>query len=63
MPGDGDKDTKIRELGYRDAELRGEAANKGDRGAKNRPEKWPDVVAERGGDACRERAGGYRMAL
>lgn len=59
MPEDGGKDTKIRELGCRGADLRGEAANKGDRGAKNRP----DVVAERGGDACRERAGGYRMAL
>lgn len=34
MPGDGGKDTKNRELGCRDADLRGEAANKGDRGGR-----------------------------
>lgn len=47
VPGDGGKDTKNRELGCRGAELHVEAANKGDRGAKNRPEKRPDDVAER----------------
>lgn len=58
MPEDGGKDAKNRELGCRDADLRGEAASKGDRGGLKRQGKPPDDVAERGGDACRERAEG-----